>query len=165
MRRGILGWGLLAAGTLYLMHRTWPVHQGPLPDLLWRYTPADLARFAAALSPEDRHRFVLWHGTWDLWWPLLYGGLLGVLGWRWAKPWPWARWLLLGTTVAVVAADFVENAALSVYVATFPPGSLGWARIAAWATCLKWTLLAGLLLSLALLGFRILWQALLKNRS
>ena len=163
MTKGLRRLPWIAAPVLMAaMHLVARRYHLPLPDLHLGYRLADLQAWARGMTPEARRAFVLWHLGLDLLWPLVYGALLWQAVCRAQRRCPGLRMLSPAWIVGAVLADFGENLLLSWLFGKGPPLSPGLATAASLCTLLKWGLLLGTFLSLAVVPG---CAARLRNRS
>lgn len=113
----------------------------PAPDTSWWYAPGDLYAAAEAWGPVGRSAYVRARITFDVFWPLVYGGfLLLTLSWSWARATVagsrWRRVALL--PVVVVLLDFGENVCTATVMARYPARTPVLAELAPVLTAAKW---------------------------
>lgn len=151
------GWLALAFTILMIAFMIWvlpgqaakaeAVSQGAgSPDLSFFYQPEQLFQIAEAYGEAGRQAYIRARWTFDLAFPLVYGGfLISVVGWLLGKstsPDSKVRLLILVPFIGVVF-DYLENIASSL-VLGFYPVRLGWAAfLASGFTLIKWIFVYG----------------------
>ena len=111
------------------------------PDTRWWYTSADLYAAAEAWGEPGRSAYVRARWTFDVIWPIVYGGfLLSGLTWSWTRATAagsrWRRVTLL--PVLVVLLDYAENVCTATVMARYPARTPVLADLAPLFTAAKW---------------------------
>jgi hypothetical protein len=115
-------------------------------DTSFFYAPEQLFEIAEAYGEAGRQAYIRARWTFDLAFPLVYGGfLISVTGWLLGKstsPGSKLRWLIVVPLIGVVF-DFLENTAASLVMGVYPT-RLGWAAfLASVFTLIKWIFVYG----------------------
>lgn len=151
------GWLALALTALMIVFMVWVLpdqaakadvtSQGASSiDTLFFYQPGQLFEIAEAYGEEGRQAYIRARWTFDLVFPLVYGGfLITAIGWLLGtstKPESKLRLLVLAPLVGVVF-DYLENTAASLVLGVYPV-RLGWAAfLASGFTLIKWIFVYG----------------------
>jgi hypothetical protein len=115
-------------------------------DTSFFYAPEQLFEIAEAYGEEGRQAYIRARWTFDLVFPLVYGGfLISVIGWLLGKSTSSdskLRLLILVPLIGVIF-DFLENTAASLVMGAYPT-RLGWAAfLSSGFTLIKWTFVYG----------------------
>jgi hypothetical protein len=121
------------------------------PDTSYLYTAADLERLAAEYGEEGRAHYVRSRFTFDLVWPVVYGGFLQASLLLASRRTALGRLptVVIALPSLTVVADLLENTTASLVMARYPAGTTVAAHAAPVFTFLKWNLLGA---SFALAG-------------
>jgi len=116
------------------------------PDTSFFYAPEKLFEMADTYEEAGRQAYIHARWTFDLIFPLVYGGfLITTTGWLLGKatsPESKLRWLILVPMIGVVF-DYLENTAVSLVMNAYPT-RLGWAAfLASGFTLIKWVFVYG----------------------
>lgn len=116
------------------------------PDVSLFYAPEDLTGMAEAYGETGRAEYVQARWTFDLAFPLVYGFFyLTAITWLFNKGFqPGSRWQLANLVpIGAVIFDVLENAATSIVMGMYPQGAPLAAALAPWFTLVKWILVGG----------------------
>jgi hypothetical protein len=125
-------------------------------DLTFVLPPAEIAAMVAAYGEAGRVHYALFEATMDVLYPLVYGlMLIALIGWCARRARLGGKALgekasraLVLLPVAVVAADYLENAGIITLLVRYPDAPFGVAAAVSVLTGVKWSLV-GLCLALA----------------
>lgn len=132
------------------------------PDTSFLLGPSELYDIAAAYGPTGRRQYIQARWTFDVIFPLVYGlFFFSAINSTLRRVWPNRPWLsrLALLAPAAIAADLLENSALSGLMALYPRQIAGLAILATALSTLKW-LLVSLAMVVALGGlaaFALVW--------
>jgi hypothetical protein len=124
------------------------------PDTSLFYSTDDLYELAELYGPEGRRAYVRARYTFDLAFPLVYGFFLATtISWLVSHALETGRMLRLLNVVPVLAVlfDFLENLTTSIVMLRYPARTGIIAVLAPWLSLIKWVLVYGSFLVLALL--------------
>ena len=116
------------------------------PDTSFFYQPETLFEIAEAYGPEGREAYVRARFTFDLVFPLVYGGfLVFTIGWFLGKSFEeGSLWRLFNLTpVLGVIFDLLENITASLVIGMYPERLTAVAWLAAVFTLVKWIFVYG----------------------
>lgn len=137
------------------------------PDTSLFYSPAMLEDMAAQYGSQGRAAYLSARWTFDVIFPLIYGGFLLVcIGWlcnHLCSKKRKAR-LLVFFPLAAVGFDFFENIATSIVMAAFPTRVPIVAAIAPIFTAIKWFLVGGSFLLLVALMCLLFYRKMISRK-
>lgn len=172
LRRVSTGWVALAALVLFALfiglvlpsqaeEAAAVSEEAGSPDSSLWYTPTELYAMAEAYGPDGRAAYVRARFTFDLAWPLVYGFFLTTaIGWTYRRAFapdsPW-QYAILAPVLGVLL-DYLENVSAAAVMLRYPARTPVVAQLAPVFTLVKWTLVGGSFVLLALGVVTAVWR-------
>ncbi len=142
-------------------------HGAASPDTSLFYSPAMLEDMAAQYGSQGRAAYLSARWTFDVIFPLIYGGFLLVcIGWLLKHLYSKnsKAQLLVLFPVAAVGFDYFENIATSIVMAAYPTRVPIVAAIAPIFTAIKWILVGGSFLLLVALMSLLFYRKMISRK-
>jgi hypothetical protein len=130
-------------------------------DVRLHYTPDEAYTLLASLGSDGRH-YYLFLLRFDFVFPAFYGvflaAILVALSRRVCPPASWMQWIFLAPLAAAIC-DYAENAGILRMLLAYPRRLTTVAAVTGIFTTTKWIFSGIAVLSIATLGFTLLWRS------